>query len=48
MSTGGSGLSGWAILSEPVTPAMLAAMSIILFSVALISGLTLKRQPTAP
>jgi drug/metabolite transporter (DMT)-like permease len=39
---------GWAILSEPVTPAMLAAMSIILFSVALISGLTLKRQPTAP
>jgi len=34
---------GWAILSEPVTPAMLAAMTIILFSVALISGVTWRR-----
>lgn len=39
---------GWAILSEPVTPAMLAAMVIILFSVALISGVTLHRRPAAP
>jgi drug/metabolite transporter (DMT)-like permease len=39
---------GWAVLSEPVTPAMLAAMAIIIFSVALISGVTLQRRPPAP
>lgn len=38
---------GWAILSEPVTPAMLAAMAIIIFSVALISGVTLQRRRPA-
>lgn len=38
---------GWAILAEPVTPAMLAAMAIILFSVALISGVTFQRRPPA-
>lgn len=35
---------GWAVLSEPVTPAMLAAMTIIIFSVALISGVSLPRR----
>jgi drug/metabolite transporter (DMT)-like permease len=39
---------GWAVLAEPVTPAMLAAMAIIIFSVALISGVTLQRRPPAP
>lgn len=38
---------GWLILSEPVTPAMLAAMVIIIFSVALISGVTFQRRPPA-
>lgn len=36
---------GWLILSEPVTPPMLAAMTIILFSVLLISGVSFKRRP---
>lgn len=35
---------GWAVLGEPVTPAMLAAMAIIIFSVALISGVTFSRR----
>jgi drug/metabolite transporter (DMT)-like permease len=39
---------GWAILSEPVTPAMLAAMVVIIFSVALISGVNFQRRPAAP
>lgn len=39
---------GWAILSEPVTPAMLAAMAIIIVSVALISGVTFQRRAAAP
>jgi drug/metabolite transporter (DMT)-like permease len=39
---------GWAVLSEPVTPAMLIAMAIILFSVALISGVVFQRRPAAP
>ena len=38
---------GWALLSEPVTPAMLVAMVVIIFSVALISGVTLRRRPPA-
>jgi len=38
---------GWAVLSEPVTPAMLAAMTIIIFSVALISGVSLPRRRDA-
>jgi drug/metabolite transporter (DMT)-like permease len=39
---------GWAVLSEPVTPAMVIAMTIIIFSVALISGVTLQRRPPGP
>jgi drug/metabolite transporter (DMT)-like permease len=39
---------GWAILDEPVTPAMLAAMVVIIFSVALISGVTFQRRSAAP
>lgn len=38
---------GWAVLSEPVTPAMLVAMAVIIFSVALISGVTFQRRPPA-
>ena len=38
---------GWAIASEPVTPAMLGAMAIILFSVTLISGLADRRKTVA-
>ena len=35
---------GWAVASEPVTPAMLGAMVIILFSVTLISGVADRRK----
>lgn len=35
---------GWAIADEPVTPSMLAAMAIILFSVTLISGALGRRK----
>jgi len=35
---------GWAVASEPVTPAMLGAMAIILFSVTLISGMADRRR----
>jgi drug/metabolite transporter (DMT)-like permease len=37
---------GWALADEPVTPSMLAAMAIILFAVALISGVFARRPKT--
>lgn len=38
---------GWAVVDEPVTPAMLGAMAIILFSVTLISGVADRRRTIA-
>ena len=37
-------LLGWSIADEPITPSMLAAMTIILFSVTLISGVADRRR----
>ncbi len=39
---------GWALLSEPVSPAMLVAMATIIVAVALISGVSFQRRPPAP